>query len=255
MPFAEYADFKDCVDKNRDKADPAAYCGSIKAEVEKDMGRRGILLALTRLAKAGPPGPPPRPGLVWHDETSRWIRPPGKGPKRGDGMMPYEDPYQSPYSEDAPEEHSGPESMPAPDDPTFGGDYTDAPDDPSFGEDIPDETSVDRSIGVQNASEALDYVEADGGVEALQEAMQMLFPYIEDKDDQSDLLRSFDALKRNQFNLNAQEQMRMVLDQIMSKALPGHMPMLTAVKGNIVTLGKRMRGRKVMKELSSILEK
>ena len=31
----------------------------------------------TGLMKAGPPGPPPRPGLRWKPETSRWIRPDG----------------------------------------------------------------------------------------------------------------------------------------------------------------------------------
>ncbi len=34
MPFAEYTNFDDCVAKNKDKVDPAAYCGKIKAEVE-----------------------------------------------------------------------------------------------------------------------------------------------------------------------------------------------------------------------------
>jgi len=33
-PFASYKDFADCVAKNKDKDDPEAYCGSIKAKVE-----------------------------------------------------------------------------------------------------------------------------------------------------------------------------------------------------------------------------
>jgi len=33
-PFAGYKDFADCVAKNKDKDDPEAYCGSIKAKVE-----------------------------------------------------------------------------------------------------------------------------------------------------------------------------------------------------------------------------
>lgn len=37
MPFAGYKDFKDCVSKNQDKDDPTAYCGTIKAKVEKEM--------------------------------------------------------------------------------------------------------------------------------------------------------------------------------------------------------------------------
>ena len=36
MPFGEYKDFDDCVSKNKDKDDPSAYCGSIKAKIEKD---------------------------------------------------------------------------------------------------------------------------------------------------------------------------------------------------------------------------
>lgn len=34
MPFAGYENFNDCVAKNKDKSDPEAYCGKIKAEVE-----------------------------------------------------------------------------------------------------------------------------------------------------------------------------------------------------------------------------
>jgi len=33
-PFADYADFADCVAKNQDKDDPEAYCGQIKHQVE-----------------------------------------------------------------------------------------------------------------------------------------------------------------------------------------------------------------------------
>lgn len=33
-PFADYADFADCVAKNQDKSDPEAYCGAIQASVE-----------------------------------------------------------------------------------------------------------------------------------------------------------------------------------------------------------------------------
>lgn len=33
-PMGEYSDFKDCVSKNKDKGNPDAYCGSIKAKVE-----------------------------------------------------------------------------------------------------------------------------------------------------------------------------------------------------------------------------
>lgn len=34
MPFADYANFEDCVRKNRDKKDPEAYCAVIKRQVE-----------------------------------------------------------------------------------------------------------------------------------------------------------------------------------------------------------------------------
>jgi len=33
-PFAGYSNFQDCVNKNRDKKDPEAYCGAIKQQVE-----------------------------------------------------------------------------------------------------------------------------------------------------------------------------------------------------------------------------
>jgi len=36
MPFADYKDFDDCIAQNQDKIDPAAYCGKIKSEVEKE---------------------------------------------------------------------------------------------------------------------------------------------------------------------------------------------------------------------------
>ncbi len=61
MPFAGYSDFDDCTGENSDKEDPDAYCGSIKHKVEDKM------------KKAGPPGPPPRPGLVWNEQSHRWI--------------------------------------------------------------------------------------------------------------------------------------------------------------------------------------
>lgn len=35
MPFAKYKDFDNCVSKNKDKGNPQAYCGSIKAKTEK----------------------------------------------------------------------------------------------------------------------------------------------------------------------------------------------------------------------------
>ncbi len=35
MPFADYADHKDCVSKNHDKADPDAYCATIERKVKE----------------------------------------------------------------------------------------------------------------------------------------------------------------------------------------------------------------------------
>ncbi len=35
----------------------------------------GMIADLERIARKSPPGPPPRPGLIWHDETSRWRLP------------------------------------------------------------------------------------------------------------------------------------------------------------------------------------
>jgi len=39
-PFADYADFADCVSKNKDKGDPDAYCGYIKHKVEDKKSSR-----------------------------------------------------------------------------------------------------------------------------------------------------------------------------------------------------------------------
>ena len=35
MPFAGYRNFSDCVARNKDKADPKAYCATIMRKVEK----------------------------------------------------------------------------------------------------------------------------------------------------------------------------------------------------------------------------
>lgn len=34
MPFADYKNFQDCVNKNLDKGNPQAYCGKIKHQIE-----------------------------------------------------------------------------------------------------------------------------------------------------------------------------------------------------------------------------
>ena len=33
MPFGQYKDFADCVNKNRDKKDPKAYCAQIERKI------------------------------------------------------------------------------------------------------------------------------------------------------------------------------------------------------------------------------
>ena len=35
MPFADYKDHDDCVSKNKDKADPDAYCATIERKVKE----------------------------------------------------------------------------------------------------------------------------------------------------------------------------------------------------------------------------
>ena len=36
MPFGPYADMSDCMSKNKDKSDPAAYCAVIKKKAENE---------------------------------------------------------------------------------------------------------------------------------------------------------------------------------------------------------------------------
>ncbi len=44
-----------------------------------------------KLAKQGPPGPPPRPGLVWKPETHRWVHGPDSGGAEGGEYDPSPD--------------------------------------------------------------------------------------------------------------------------------------------------------------------
>lgn len=68
-PFGDYKDFEDCVNKNGDKDDPEAYCGTIKRQVEgKSLGGffRSAFKALEDILTLGgkepaPPPPEPRP--------------------------------------------------------------------------------------------------------------------------------------------------------------------------------------------------
>lgn len=49
MPFSGYKDFADCVAKNKDKRNPEAYCGKIKAAVEKADAEDRSGFTLTKL--------------------------------------------------------------------------------------------------------------------------------------------------------------------------------------------------------------
>ena len=40
MPFGTYKDFSDCVNKNKDKDDPKAYCAAIQKKAEGENIRR-----------------------------------------------------------------------------------------------------------------------------------------------------------------------------------------------------------------------
>lgn len=44
MPFAGYKDFDDCVEKNKDKKDPEAYCATIMRKVEEPAKKKHKLL-------------------------------------------------------------------------------------------------------------------------------------------------------------------------------------------------------------------
>jgi hypothetical protein len=52
MPFADYKDFDDCVAKNKDKEDPAAYCAAIKQKAESEEGREHVVSDLFEAVEA-----------------------------------------------------------------------------------------------------------------------------------------------------------------------------------------------------------
>ncbi len=52
MPFGPYKSFADCVAKNKDKGNAAAYCGAIKNQVEgKSKGKKSKNQAMIDKAK------------------------------------------------------------------------------------------------------------------------------------------------------------------------------------------------------------
>ncbi len=73
MPFADYSGFADCVSKNSDKDSPEGYCAAIQRTVEGKPIKHEVEDKMQKVRKAGPPGPPPRPGLVWNEQSHRWI--------------------------------------------------------------------------------------------------------------------------------------------------------------------------------------
>jgi len=40
MPFGQYKDFKDCINKNRDKQDPEAYCAAIENTIKQRRAKK-----------------------------------------------------------------------------------------------------------------------------------------------------------------------------------------------------------------------
>jgi hypothetical protein len=71
-PFGEYESFEDCVAKNQDKEDPAAYCGTIKHAIEE--GRRTpssyyFFTESINLEGNVVSGVAIHPKLIWHPES------------------------------------------------------------------------------------------------------------------------------------------------------------------------------------------
>ena len=56
---------------------------TIKIQKKKEL----LTLYYKLLTKQGPPGPPPRPGLGWKEETRRWIRPRETGHAESTSLM------------------------------------------------------------------------------------------------------------------------------------------------------------------------
>lgn len=51
MPFAGFADFDDCVRKNQDKDDPAAFCGFLKKRSEGESLSERLITLQEKLNK------------------------------------------------------------------------------------------------------------------------------------------------------------------------------------------------------------
>jgi hypothetical protein len=81
MPFANYKNWEDCTSQNKNKKSPEAYCGAIKAKVEKAemplydefMKQYGDQIE-KKVMSTGGFKMPPRPGLEWDPVTHRWKR-------------------------------------------------------------------------------------------------------------------------------------------------------------------------------------
>jgi hypothetical protein len=46
MPFGKYKNFEDCVKRNQDKQNPAAYCAEIKRRIEDAKKKRKMKVRL-----------------------------------------------------------------------------------------------------------------------------------------------------------------------------------------------------------------
>lgn len=67
MPFGDYTDFQDCLNKNKGKENPSAYCGAIKHKVEgaklkTKIATLKLKVIKTRLAAEGDPSTSQQPG-------------------------------------------------------------------------------------------------------------------------------------------------------------------------------------------------
>jgi len=69
MPFAEYENFEDCVNKNSDEKDPAAYCATIQRKAERTESLRTFLFA-EKIGLEGNvvKGVAIHPKVIWHPE-------------------------------------------------------------------------------------------------------------------------------------------------------------------------------------------
>jgi len=72
VPFGEYENFEDCVAKNQDKDDPAAYCAVIKRQIEGESSATAFLFAeAINLHGNKVSGVAIHPKKIWHPEEGK----------------------------------------------------------------------------------------------------------------------------------------------------------------------------------------